>query len=174
VAFSMAWNDPAVGVCGDRDVARRLLAGFRDRLYGCLARRADALFGLADAVLCAGRVSDLARLSLVPEFGRGHGALHDGVNAGRIEIGRLRRALAGQPLRLWRDGRIRLAADVSSWLRPEAETSPERAFCHVAGKGKGNDGTRVPGWPYSFVAALGPGASSWTVLPVRGAAGPWR
>ena len=22
----------------------------------------------------------------------------------------------------------------------------------------------VPGWPYSFVAALGPGASSWTVL----------
>src|SRR6516162_5269157 len=54
--------------------AWRLLAGFRGELYRCLTRRGDALFGLADAVLCGpGRVSDLARLSLAPECGRGHG-----------------------------------------------------------------------------------------------------
>jgi len=36
-------------------------------------------------------------------------------------------------------------------------------FCHVHGRGR-NAGQMVPGWPYSLVAALGPGASSWTVL----------
>jgi len=143
--------------------AEGLLAGFRGELYRCLTRRGDALFCLADAVLCAGgRVTDLARLSLVPEFGRGHGALYDALSAGRAEIGRLRRALAGLPLPAWPDGRIRLAVDVSSWLRPEAEASPERLFCHVRGRGR-NAGQLIPGWPYSVVAALGPGRSSWTL-----------
>jgi DDE superfamily endonuclease len=109
-----------------------------------------------------GRVSDLARLSLVPEFGRGHGALYDGLNAGQVEFGRLRVSLAGLPMPAWRDGRIRLAADVSCWLRPDAEASPDRLYCHVHGRGR-NAGQVVPGWPYSFVAALGPGASSWTL-----------
>jgi DDE superfamily endonuclease len=165
VAFSMARAGSGGGDLDlDADVARGLLAGFRGELYRCLTRRADALFEVADAVLCGGgRVRDLARLSLVPEFGRGHGALYDGLNAGRACIGRLRRALAGLPPPRWPDGRIRLAADVSNWLRPDAQVSPERMFCHVKGKGK-NAGQVVPGWPYSFVAALGPGASSWTLL----------
>jgi hypothetical protein len=52
---------------------------------------------------------------------------------------------------------------VSNWLRPDAQTSAERLFCHVHGRGK-NAGQMIPGWPYSFVAALGPGRSSWTLL----------
>ena len=143
--------------------ARRVLAGFREELYRCLARRADALFGLADAVLCEDRpVTDLARLSLVPEFGRGHGGLYDGLNEGRVEFARLRRSLAGLPLPAWPDGRIRLAVDVCNWLRPDAGTSPGRLFCHVHGRGR-NAGQVIPGWPYSFVAALGPGRSSWAL-----------
>ena len=146
------------------DEARRLLAGFRSELYRCLTRRADALFGLADAVLCApGRVGDLARLSLVPEFGRGHGALYDGLNAGEVGFARVRMAVAGLPLPAWKDEGIRLAVDVSGWLRPDAAASPERLFCHVHGRGR-NAGQVIPGWPYSFVSALGPGASSWQVL----------
>jgi hypothetical protein len=164
VAFSMAWNDGAGGDSGaDADAASRLLAGFRGELYRCLTRRADALFELADAVLCQDRtVTDLARLSLVPEFRRGHGALYDGLNEGRADFARLRRAVAGLPLPAWPDGRIRLAADVSSWLRPDAAASPGRLFCHVKGRGR-SAGQSVPGWPYSFVAALGPGASSWAL-----------
>jgi hypothetical protein len=150
-------------VPGDEDEARLLLAGFRGEFYRCLTRRGDALFCLADAVLCEDRkVTDLARLSLVPEFGRGHGALYDALDEGRMDIGRLQLALAGLPLPAWKDGRIRLGIDVSPWLRPDAVTSPERMFCHVHGRGR-NAGQVIPGWPYSLVMALGPGASSWAL-----------
>ncbi|WP_313950101.1 transposase, partial [Frankia casuarinae] len=68
-----------------------VLCRFRQEFYDCLTRRADALFELTDAVLCAdGPVRDLVGLSLTPEHRRGHGALYDAVNQGRIEIGRLR------------------------------------------------------------------------------------
>ena len=54
---------------------------------------------MADAVLCTGDpVRDLAGLSLAPEHRPGHGALYDAVNHGRIDIGRLRRSLAGLPV----------------------------------------------------------------------------
>ena len=139
------------------------LAGFRQELYWCLTSRRDGLFGVADAVLChGGPVTDLARLSLVPEAGRGHGGVYDAVSAGGVDIGRLRRALAGLPLPAWGDGRIRLAVDVSPWLRPDAATSPERVHCHVRGRGRA--AWIAAGWPYSFVAALSPGRSSWALL----------
>jgi hypothetical protein len=56
-----------------------------------------------------------------------------------------------------------LAADVSNWLRPGAATSPERLFCHVYGRGKGQ-AQMIPGWPYSVIAALEPGRTSWTAV----------
>jgi hypothetical protein len=147
---------------GEAGQARRTLAGFRDEVYGCLTARGDELFELADAVLCAeGPVRALAGLSLAPGHGRGHGAVYDALNAGAVDIGRLRWAVGVVPLPAWPDGRIRLAVDVCNWLRPEARTSPERMFCHVHGRGR-NAGQMIPGWPYSFVAALGPGATSWT------------
>lgn len=163
VAFSMAWLEDAVedGPGGDR--ARDRLAGFRGELYRCLGKRPDALFELADGVLCKqDRVHMLAELSLEPECRRGHGAVYDAINAGRVQVAQLRRALAGLPLPAWDDGRIRLAADVSNWLRPDAVTSPERLFCHCYARGKGN-AQMIPGWPYSFIVALEPGRTSWTL-----------
>ena len=106
---------------------------------------------------------NLAGLSLAPEHRRGHGALYDAVNHGRIDIARLRRSLAGLPLPRAADGRLMLAADVSNWLRPGAATSPERLFCHVYGRGKGQ-AQMIPGWPYSVIAALEPGRTSWTAV----------
>ena len=62
------------------------LREFRSRLYECLTRRADALFELANAVLCADHAAtSLVRLCLEPEFTRGHGALYDALSAGRID-----------------------------------------------------------------------------------------
>ncbi len=161
MAFSMAWAAGRVEPAGEGR-ARQLLASFRGELYRCFTVRADALFELADSVLCAdGPVRTLAGLSLAPEHRRGHGALYDGLNAGRVDVARLRWSLAALPLPAWGDGRIRLAVDVSNWLRPDAATSPQRLFCHTYARGKGQ-AQMIPGWPYSVVAALEPGRSSWT------------
>jgi hypothetical protein len=141
-----------------------VLSRFRREFHACLTARADELSELADAVLCAdGPVRNLAGLSLAPEHRRGHGALYDAVNHGRIEIARLRRSLAGLPLPRAADGRLMLAVDVSSWLRPGAATSPGRLFCHVYGRAKGQ-AQMIPGWPYSVIAALEPGRTSWTAV----------
>ena len=152
-----------VGV-GVRVESLEVLSGFRRALYGCFRRRADALFGAVDAVLCPdGPVTSLAELSLCVVFGRGHGALYDALNSGIVDFERLRRVVAGLGLPRGSDGGLRLAVDVSPWPRPDAETSPDRCHCHRPCR---CDGVRqtVPGWPYSIVAALEPGRSSWTAV----------
>src|SRR4051794_13610805 len=51
---------------------------FRQEFYASLTARADALFELTEAVLCAdGPVRSLVELSLLAEHRRGHGALYD-------------------------------------------------------------------------------------------------
>ena len=138
------------------------LGWFRGELYRCLTARADALFELTDAVLCAdGPVRSLPALSLVAEHRRGHGALYDALAAGRVEVQRLRTAVTSVPLPRAADGRIVLAVDVTCWLRPQANTVPERILCHTYGRGK-DQHIGVPGWPYSFVVALETGRTSWT------------
>ena len=101
----------------DRAEAIDVLAGFREQLYLCMTRRADALFELTDALLGTdGPVKTLVRLSLAPEHRRGHGAMYDARNAGRIDVESLRRQLAGLPLPRAADGRLVLAVDVSPWM----------------------------------------------------------
>ena len=121
------------------------------------------MFELTDALLCSGTaVRTLVELTLAAEHRRGHGALYDAINCGRVDFARLRRTLGGLTIPCDRDGRIVLAVDVSAWLRPDAPTSPQRGFCHVYGRGK-NQAQLIPGWPYSFVvAALETGRASWT------------
>jgi DDE superfamily endonuclease len=164
VAFSIAWLRGEVERQPEDARARDLLAAFRRELYRCCTARADALFDLTDAMLCAGGpVRTLVGLSLVPEHRRGHGALYDAVNHGRISVARLRWSLAGLPVPHAADGRLVLAADISNWLRPGAATSPERLFCHVYVRAKGQ-AQMIPGWPYSVIAALEPGRTSWTAV----------
>lgn len=142
----------------------RLRTGF----YSWLTRRGDTLFELTDAVACGSSpVTDLARLSLEIEHHRGHGGLYDGLNADVINTHRLRQLTCTGPLpRITSpDGRERivLAVDVSNWLRPDAATSPDRAFCHTYARGAGQV-QMILGWPYSFVCDLESGPSSWTAL----------
>ncbi len=139
---------------------------FRDDFYACLSVRRDELFELTDALLCAdGPVTTPVDLTLLAEHRRGHGALYDALNHGRIDAGRLRRVLAALPQHRAADDRLVLAVDVSNWLRPDAPTSAERLFCRTYGRGR-DQHVMIPGWPYSFVAALEtgrtPGANCWT------------
>jgi hypothetical protein len=77
----------------DRQTALGRLARFRGQFHGCLTARADALFDLADAVLCTdGPVRSLVGLSLAPEHRRGHGALYDAIRCGPVA-----RPLVGSP-----------------------------------------------------------------------------
>jgi hypothetical protein len=138
------------------------LGAFRSELFGCLGRRADELFELTDALLCAdGPVHSLVGLCLVAEHHRGHGAVYDALNHGTVDAERLCTRLAGLPLPRMFGGRIVSAVDASAWLRPDAETCPDRLFCHVYGRGRSAD-QRIPGWPYQLVVALESGPTSWT------------
>ncbi|KQX44551.1 transposase [Streptomyces sp. Root63] len=151
-----------------KDEARRKafaeLSRFRADFYDCLDGRGDALFELADALLCTdGPVKTLVDLSLSPEHRRGHGAMYGALNKGQLDVDQLRRTLVGLPLPRAADGRLVLAVDVSPWLRPDAATAPDRSFCHTYGRGK-DEHRMIPGWPYSVVAALETGRTSWTAV----------
>jgi hypothetical protein len=117
VAFSMAWHAVQVeGTTGD-DPACGLLAAFRGELYRCFVTYRDALFELADAVLCKqDRVHVLAELSLEPEHRRGHGALYGAVNCGRIDIARLRWSPA---CRFDIEHTFRFFKQTLGWTRPK-------------------------------------------------------
>jgi DDE superfamily endonuclease len=146
----------------DVAVSRQRLAAFRWEWYRSLTRWPDALFELTDAVLCApGPVTSLPELSLAGVHRRGHGSTYAALADGQMEVCRLRIALAGLELPRGSDGQIRLAVDVTPWPRPDAECSPQRAHAHRPCR---CDGVRqtIPGWPYSIVAALESGRSSWT------------
>jgi hypothetical protein len=86
VAFSMSRGGQSC-----RGDALEGLGWFRRELYGCLWRRPDSLFELADAVLAApGPVASLPYLSLEPAFRRGHGMIYQAQADGRIDEEALR------------------------------------------------------------------------------------
>ncbi|WP_408056865.1 transposase [Streptomyces huasconensis] len=101
------------------DVTREplgLLSAFRAELYASLTARADALFELTDAMLCAdGPVKTLVGLALAAEHRRGHGALYAGLKRGRLEVDRLRRAVAAVPLPKAADGRLGTTTPTPAW-----------------------------------------------------------
>jgi DDE superfamily endonuclease len=166
----MAWREADVdggagpGGNGGDDLASGRLAGFRRELYRCLGERRDALFELGDAVLCpagpgAHAGGAVAGAGVPPRARRG-------VRRGQLRGGPGRAAApgAGGAAAAGLAGRADPAGrGCSPWLRPEAATSPERMFCHVYGRGKGQ-AQMIPGWPYSVVAALEPGRTSWTAV----------
>jgi hypothetical protein len=149
---------------GARIEAFDRLAGFRSVFYRCLTARGDELFELTDAVLCAGGpVTSLPELSLCGVHRRGHGAMYDALACGRVEFARLRMTVAGLELPRDASGRLRLAVDVTTWPRPDAECSAGRSHCHKYCRCNGTRQT-IPGWPYSVIAALETGRTSWTHL----------
>jgi hypothetical protein len=86
---------------------------------------------------------------------------------GRIDFGRLRWVLAALPLPRGSGRQLKVAIDVTPWPRPDAECSPDRLHCHRPCRCDGIRQT-IPGWPYSVVAALENGRSSWTApLDIR-------
>ncbi|MEV7239590.1 NF041680 family putative transposase [Streptomyces sp. NPDC051020] len=153
---------PSVPDGDGRQAALRELKEFRVDLRACLTRWGDALFEITDAVLCSeGPVRNLAELTLVPEHARSHGSVQRAMNNGRIDVDRLHWSFALRDLPRGPGGGIVLAVDVSPWLRPDANTSNQRTFCHTYGRAEGTH-EMIPGWAYSIIAALSSGPTSWT------------
>lgn len=144
----------------DGDALARL-ARFRQEFYGCLWRRPDALFELADAVLAApGLVASLPYLSLEPGFRRGHGMVYQGLAEGGVEEEAARDLLVAVRERDWPPV---FAIDTSTYPRPWAATSPGREWHHHACPGShGGDGAAVAGWAFQWLAQLSFAHDSWT------------
>jgi len=137
-----------------------VLRAFRQSLYECFQRRADALFELTDAVLTASAVPSPAHLSLQPSHRRGWGSLYAALDRGRIDAEALRRLLARHPLPTG-SGTPVFAVDMSVWPRCDAESSPERGFYYHPSRHSAGQPI-VAGWAYQFIAKLNFVRESWT------------
>src|SRR5215216_7907080 len=101
------------------------LGHFRAELHACFPRRADALFELGDALLCAPAIPSLPHLSLEPVHQRGWGSVYAALARGRIDTEQLRDLL----VRFLPDADpLVFAVDVTTWPRCDAECSPERGY----------------------------------------------
>jgi len=136
---------------------------FRNSLYDCLHRRADALFELTDALLTAEALPSPVHLSLQPSHRRGWGSLYDALSRGRIDAQALRRLLAYYPLAGSETTTPVYAVDVSVWDRCDAECSPERGFYYHPSRHSAGQPI-VAGWAYQFIAQLNFVRESWVAL----------
>jgi hypothetical protein len=100
------------------------LHSFRYLLYERLHHRADALFELTDAILCAdAAVPSPVHLSLQPAHRRGWGSFYAALAHGRIDAEVLRNLLARHPLAGSRATPV-YAVDMSVWPRYHTQCSP--------------------------------------------------
>jgi hypothetical protein len=134
------------------------LGAFRTELHACCTRRADALFDLADALLCAPAVPSVAHLSLEPAHRRGWGSAYDALASGRINVERLRDLLVAT---LPDADPLVFAVDVTTWPRCDAECSPERGYYYHPSRHSAGQPI-IAGWAFQWICQLGFDRDSWT------------
>src|SRR5215218_9050920 len=134
------------------------LGAFRTELYACFPRRADALFELGDALLCAESFPSLPHLSLEPSHRRGWGSAYAALASGRINVDRLRDLLAAT---LPDADPLVFAVDVTTWPRCDAECSPERgSYYHPSRHSAGQP--IIARWAFQWIAQVSFDRDSWT------------
>ncbi|MFL6222004.1 MAG: transposase, partial [Actinomycetes bacterium] len=134
------------------------LGQFRSELHACFPCRADALFELGDALLCAPAITSVARLSLEPSHRRGWGSAYAALACGRIEVERLRDLLASS---LPPADPMVFAVDVTTWPRCDAECSPERGYYYHPSRHSGGQPI-IAGWAFQWIAHVSFDRDSWT------------
>jgi hypothetical protein len=134
------------------------LGAFRAELHACYTRRADALFELGDALLCAQAVPSLPHLSLEPVHQRGWGSVYAALARGEVDAERLRDLLvsvlpsADPPV---------FAVDVTTWPRCDAECSPQRGYYYHPSRHSAGQPI-VAGWAFQWIAQVSFDRDSWT------------
>jgi hypothetical protein len=135
------------------------LGAFRAELHACFTRRADALFELGEALLCApAPVPSLPHLSLEPVHQRGWGSVYAALARGDVDAERLRDLLArvlpaaDPPV---------FAVDVTTWPRCDAECSPERGYYYHPSRHSAGQPI-IAGWAWQWICQLSFARDSWT------------
>src|SRR6266545_2041005 len=134
------------------------LGAFRAELHACFTRRADALFELGDALLCAQTLPSLPHLSLEPVCRRGWGSVYDALRSGRVQVERLRDLLVSS---LPPADPLVFAVDVTTWPRCDAECSPERGFYYHPSRHSAGQPI-IAGWAWQWICQLSFDRDSWT------------
>src|ERR687891_478936 len=134
------------------------LAAFRSELHACFTRRADALFDLGDALLCAQAIPSLPHLSLEPVHRRGWGSAYAALACGRVEVERLRDLLASS---LPPADPMVFAVDVTTWPRCDAECSPARGYYYHPSRHSAGQPI-IAGWAWQWIAGVSFDRDSWT------------
>jgi hypothetical protein len=134
------------------------LQTFRAQLHACFFRRADALFELGDALLCAEAVPSLPHLSLEPIHQRGWGSTYAALACGQIDAERLRDLLASH---LPPADPLVFAVDVTTWPRCDAECSPERGYYYHPSRHSAGQPI-IAGWAWQWIAHVSFDRDSWT------------
>jgi hypothetical protein len=140
------------------DVLNELI-DFRHEVHQCLNPWGDALFELCDALACSPhRVDSVPSLSLEPQFRRSHGSLYRALSQGEVDEEQLRRLLVRCRPQEWPNV---FALDASTWMRCDAETSPERGFHYSPSRHSGAHPI-APGWSFQWINQLNWANDSWT------------
>jgi hypothetical protein len=134
------------------------LGAFRTELHACFTRRADALFELGDALLCAQAFGSLPHLSLEPVCRRGWGSAYAALARGLIDAERLRDLLVRT---LPEADPLVFAVDVTTWPRCDAECSPERGYYYHPSRHSAGQPI-IAGWAYQWIGQLSFDRDSWT------------
>ena len=150
---------------GDTPGHRGDLGWFRLEFYRSLTARADALFELADAVLCADGAGPVA--GRADAGGRAPARARRDVRRAEPRPGGTAPAAPGAGV----DCRCRGPPTGGSCSRSMSARGcartprPARTGCSATSTAAGAAQSQlIPGWPYSFVAALETGRTSWTAV----------
>lgn len=139
------------------------LRDFRQGLYACFTRAADALFEVADALLAAPQPRTPVELSQAAGFRRGWPSLYAALADGRVERDALRRLFAAHLPPPAPGARLVLAVDTSPIHRPEAHTLADRSLVYAPNTPAGASPV-LPGWAFSTLVALPAPVSGWTYV----------
>jgi hypothetical protein len=143
------------------------LQEFRQEIYACFGKAADALFNTVDALISESQAQSFPELSLSEFFPRSWSSLYKALKRGSINQKLLQDTFIKYLVMPGLTKRLIIGVDATPIERPLSETSPDRTAMpmhnipHAAPK----KSTAITfGWKYSTVIVLPEKPGSWTAI----------
>lgn len=135
---------------------------FRQQVYACMERRADALFHLCEGLLSESQARWLPERSPSPFCERKWPGVYAALADGKIDSEALRAQCVRSVLAdLPPEAAVWIAVDATEVERPEAQTSEDRGVMHVSNVPLADKPISI-GWSFSVVGLLPEKPGSWT------------